>query len=341
MRTLEIRRPDDFHVHLRFGKMLSLVLPYTSDVFARAVVMPNLTEDGMVLNAEHVGLYQQLIVETANNSDFTPIMTIRLTPETTPEIIQRAAAIGVVVVKLYPDGVTTGSEGGVRDFKAIYPVLSVMQDLDMVLSIHGELPGALPSIAEQRFLPVLIDFMKNFPRLRIVFEHISSRDLVEFIKWQSADLLVGTITPQHLWLISDDVYGQPHNYCKPVAKTLDDRVALIKAATSGDPRFFHGSDSAPHGNHLKESGRARPGVFSAPVAMPLLAQVFDAAGALDKLEDFTSRFGAEFYHLPLNQGTIVLEEKSWQVPAIIVGGDSPLVVPFLYGQTLKWQIRKP
>ena len=341
-KTFVIRKPDDWHVHLRWTDdgMLQLVLPFTAGYFSRALVMPNLTEQGMVLNAGHVDLYRRMIeieLEASGISDFQPLMTVRIIPKTTPEVIREAKKAGVIAGKLYPDGVTTGSEGGVRDFKALYPLFAFMQELDLILSIHCELPGAAPLKAEQEFIPILIDLVSNFPRLRIVVEHVSSKAMLSYL--QTTPKTVGaTITAHHLVLTHEEVYcgGQiawPHNYCKPVAKTQSDQIALVQAATSGNPRFWFGSDTAPHKKKKKESIPPAAGVFSAPVALSVLAQVFADAGVLNRLEDFTSRFGAEFYRLPFNTGTLTLSQKRWVVPK-----KYGQVVPFLAGQQLAWQI---
>ena len=341
--TLEIRRPDDWHVHLRWDQMLELALPYTAQVFGRAMVMPNLADQGMVLNACHAGDYYHAIKGVCHRlglpDQFEPLMTIRIVPETTPEIIEQAKAAGVIAGKLYPDGVTTGSSGGVSDFKALYPVFAMMEKLKMVLSIHCELPGVNEMDAEAAFIPILVDLVDSFPKLKIVVEHVSSSAMVDFLL--EAPRTVGaTITAQHLVLIYSQVYlGKticwPHHYCKPVAKTEADQKRLIRLAISGDPRFWFGSDTAPHPKENKERVTPKPaaGVFSAPVALPVLATIFEAADALNRLEDFVARFGAEFYGLPLNQGTITLRKEPWQVPRTCGN-----VVPFLAGKRLAWQV---
>lgn len=350
MRTLTIRQPDDFHLHLRQGDILRRVLRYSADVFARAVVMPNtvppilewsdamLYRDEIRLITQVFEADEQLPLNLRRFAKFQPLMAIKLTPETTPEVI-RAAADVAVAAKLYPDGVTTNSAGGVRDFDDLtdlYPTFEAMEEAGMVLCIHGELPGVDIMRRERLFLPVLQTLAGSFPTLRIVLEHISNALTVGVVE-ELPKNVAATITAHHLVLTLDDVIGdaglQPHHYCKPIAKTKYDRHTLVQAATSGNPKFFFGSDSAPHELGNKECNHGAAGVFSAPVAMPLLAQVFDVAGALDKLEDFTSRFGAEFYGLELNQDTIMLAEEPWQVPDYFHA-----IVPLWAGKQLNWRV---
>lgn len=322
--------------------MLELVLPYTAQVFGRAMVMPNLTEQGMVVDPEHVGDYYYAIHGVCCQHElqdrFTPFMTLRLVPETTPETVAKAFEAGAIAGKLYPDGVTTGAEGGVTDFKALYPVFESMQELGMVLSIHCEMPGSTEQDAEVDFINILVDLVRNFGKLRIVVEHVTTSTMIDFLL-QQPETVGATITAHHLVLTRDHVYlgktlGWPHHFCKPVAKTKQDQEALVWAAISGNPRFWFGSDSAPHLKTKKECVKPAAGVFSAPVALPVLATIFEAADALDRLEDFVARFGAEFYQVPLNKGTISIEKRSWRVPKL-VGGK---VVPFLAGSRLDWQI---
>jgi len=338
-------RPDDWHVHFRWGKMMEHVIPYTAKLFGRALVMPNLTQEGMILNADHARIVWQEVYDSATAHKcpyFTPVVSIRLTPQTTPEIIQEAKDdFGLLVAKLYPDGVTTGSEGGVSDFSALGEVFSKMQELDIVLSLHGELPGATPLTAEQEFIPVLEELLKDFPTLRVVVEHITTREMLEVVHRFNQDRgrIGATITAHHLVLTTDQVYMNgkvafPHNYCKPVAKTKADQEALVRVATSGCGYIWFGSDTAPHSVAKKECENPAAGVFSAPVALPVLAEVFEAADSLDKLESFIGIYGAEFYGLDRNARHITFKKKSWQVPMICRGD----VVPFLAGQQLSWQV---
>jgi dihydroorotase len=340
MNEIIIRRPDDFHVHLRHDetpdKMTQNVLPYTAGVFARALAMPNLTDIGLVITCEHVRLYRDFLFRSARNLgfyDFEPLMTIRLTPNTTPEIIAKAFASGAIAAKLYPEGVTTGAEEGIQDIMNLAEVFATMQEIGMVLSVHAEKPGAPMLTAEEEYLPTLAKILDYFPRLKMVVEHISSRLTYLWVKEMPANV-AATITPHHLVLTCDDVFNQPHHFCKPVAKSESDRLTLIQAATSGNPKFFLGTDSAPHPRENKECSKAAAGIFNAPVALPLLAAVFEQAGALNRLKNFVSRFGAEFYGQPLNSGTLVLEKKPWTVPAVCGN-----VMLFLAGQKLAWRIK--
>ncbi|OGY56997.1 MAG: hypothetical protein A3H67_04270 [Candidatus Buchananbacteria bacterium RIFCSPLOWO2_02_FULL_46_11b] len=341
MNTITIRKPDDFHVHFREGELLTAVLPPTARGFARAIAMPNLKAP-RATTAEHVREYRREIIGAMkangiSKADFDPLMTFKITPQTKVETIRLMSGYAVAG-KLYPEGVTTGSEDGVKDFQALYPIFKEMGAFAFVLSIHGELPGAPETEAEQKFIPVLRKLIRDFPGLRIVVEHVSSKAMVDFLMSKDVPQTVGaTITPQHLVLTYEDALANRHNYCKPVAKTLADRAAVIQAAISGDPRFFFGSDSAPHPKSKKKAALGQnpaAGVFSGPVALPVLAQVFAAAGQLSRLENFTSVFGARFYRLPPNRGEIQLINKPQTVPEICAGD----VVPFLAGQKIAWQI---
>lgn len=336
MNELTIRRPDDMHVHLRHDKMLETVLPFTAGVFARALAMPNLTDIGLVVTDEHVRLYRDYLVSSARHlgfEGFSPLMTIRLTPNTTPEIIAKAFASGAIVAKLYPEGVTTGAQEGIQDIRNLAEVFATMQEIGMVLSVHAEKPGSPLLAAETDYLPALAKIIDIFPRLKMVVEHISSRLTYLWVKEMPANV-AATVTPHHMVLTCDDVFNQPHHFCKPVAKSKGDRKTLLAAAISGNPKFFLGTDSAPHPRENKECPKAAAGIFNAPVALPLLAAIFEKLGALDRLEDFVSRFGAEFYGLPLNSGTLVLEKEPWTVPAVCGN-----VVPFLAGRKLAWRIK--
>ncbi|MFA5021744.1 MAG: amidohydrolase family protein [Patescibacteria group bacterium] len=349
---IKTRKPDDWHVHFRWAYnsdgMLYRVFPYTACFFGRALLMPNLTDMGMVVTAEHLIRYRKLVQEVQQHylryckgtklfgkfwtsQSFMPEFSIRLTPKTTSDMLLAAKVAGAIVAKVYPDGVTTGSEGGISDFKALHPLLQAAAEIDLPVSWHPELPGAPPLTAEQQFIPVLSEVVSKYPGLRIVIEHLSSQMMVDFV-WGCPKTVAATITPQHLILTANDVFGQPHNFCKPVAKLPNDREAVIAAAISGDPRFFFGSDTAPHPRANKEGAKAAAGVFSAP-ALSAVIQVFEENHALDKLEDFWSRFGAEFYGFPLNQETIEFVRESWEMPLECSG-----IVPFLAGKTLDWQV---
>ncbi len=338
MDSIEIRQPDDFHVHLRRGELLRIVLPYTARQFARGLVMPNTIPP--ILDADDVDEYRQE-VQAVSRWDFEPLMTIKITSDTSPEHVWSARQAGVVAGKMYPVGVTTNSIDGVEDVTRLFPTLAAMADAEMVLCLHGEQPGVFCLNREEAFvaevLPVLTT---NFPRLRIVLEHVSTAAAVKCVLGQrthsDTGMVAASITVHHLLLTLDDIIGDslgPHNFCKPVPKRPEDRSALLAAATSGDARFFLGTDSAPHLRSAKESAAGSAGVFSAPVALPALAQVFEETGRLSQLERFTSVNGALFYRVPLNRGRLTIERRSWIVPAEYGG-----IVPFLAGQELDWRV---
>jgi dihydroorotase len=268
---------------------------------------------------------------------FDPLMTVKITPATTPEIVYGAKEVGAVGGKLYPDGVTTGSEGGVRDFEALYPVFAAMQSSDMVLELHGEHPGEdiFCLDREGEFLKIAGGIAQNFPKLKIVLEHLSTAEAVEFVRQH--DNVAATITPHHLLLTLDDVVGdklRPHHFCKPIAKRPEDRCSLIEAAVSGQSQFFLGTDSAPWLVEFKECAEGCAGVFNTPVALPLLAELFDREGAIDRLEGFTSINGPDWYELPLSDERLELVRESWAVPADYLG-----IVPLWAGRELQWQVR--
>lgn len=341
---LKLRRPDDFHVHLRDGEMLRQVARHTASQFARALVMPNVPPIDTGPQAERL---RSEIFQHVSPSSFTPLMAIRLTGSTTPETIHEAKRCGVVAAKVYPQGVTTGSHGGVtiEQLQQMGAVFAAMQDVGMVLCWHGEFPGPGWLRAEQRMLPEIRKVVDDFPRLRQVLEHISTREGVEWVR-RCPDTVAGTITVHHLYLTLDDLGGrgkygrggmlQPHYFYAPIAKEDADRETLTEAAIEPSGKFFLGTDSAPHPIDRKfnvDAGCCAAGVFSAPVAMAALASKFEERDALDRLEDFTSVYGARFYGLPLNEGSIVLEKQVWAVPETVAG-----MVPFLAGEPLSWRV---
>ncbi|NJC85222.1 dihydroorotase [Planosporangium mesophilum] len=336
--SLRIRRPDDFHLHLRQHDMLRAVLPATGRHFARALVMPN--TDPPVADADALARYRSEIV-SANEWPFEPLMTIKLTAGTGDKTVRLAGEAGAVAAKLYPRGVTTNSADGVDEVDDLYPAFAAMVDVGMVLCVHGESPDAFCLDREEAFLSaVLPRITSEFPTLRVVVEHASTAAAVRWVRDHrdrtGTSTVAATITVHHLLLTLDDVIGDllsPHHFCKPVAKRPEDRAALVEAATSGDPAFFLGTDSAPHAREAKECASGCAGVFTAPVALPVLAQVFESAGALDRLERFTSVAGAHFYGLPLNEGVVTLRRERWRVPAEYHG-----VVPFLADRYLDWRV---
>ena len=345
MTTLRIRRPDDFHVHLRQGDMLRAVLPATALVYGRALVMPNTLPP--VLTAADARAYEATIRDHATRlgaPHFQPLMTIKIVASTTRETIRDAKASGVIAGKLYPEGVTTNSQDGVRDIKSLYPIFEEMQAEGMVLCLHGETPGVFCMDREEIFLRnTLPDLVWNFRKLRIVLEHVTTAAAVHTVM-RMGDMVAATITPHHLLLTLDDVVGdklRPHHFCKPIAKTPRDRQTLIYAAMDGNPKFFLGTDSAPHARAQKECPSGCAGVFGAPVAMEVLTQVFEdnrGSRGLDdesvrKLERFTSEFGASFYGLPLNDSYVTLVRTDTKVPDLCDGD----VVPLCAGGTLRWR----
>lgn len=330
---ITIRRPDDWHVHLRDGALLGAVASDTARHFARALVMPNLTPP--VRTGEEALAYRERILAVTEGLDFTPLMTIKVLPETTAEWVAGAKQAGVVAGKLYPQGVTTNSEDGWSEIEVLDDAFAAMEEAGLVLSLHGEAPDAFCLDRELRFVEdTLPSIAERFPKLRIVLEHVSTRAGVAAVRELSN--VAGTITAHHLHLTLDDVIGgslHPHHFCKPVAKRPDDRDALIAAALESDS-FFLGTDSAPHLRANKECSSGCAGLYTAPVALGLVAEVFDAQNALQHLESFTSERGARFYEVPLNEGQVTLRRGEWAVPADFGG-----VVPMRAGETLSWQVR--
>ena len=340
--SLTIRRPDDWHLHVRDGASLRAVIGFTAARFARAIIMPNLKPP--VTTAELAGAYRKRILEALPaGAKFEPLMTLYLTNRTEPAEVDRAKATGFVHgFKLYPAGATTHSDAGVTDIANIYGVLERMSELDVVLQVHGEVTNADVDVfdREARFIDtVLMPLVERFPKLRIVFEHITTKQAADFVRGARAGV-GATITPQHLLLNRTAIFTggiRPHYYCLPVLKTEPDRVALVEAAVSGNPRFFLGTDSAPHARHTKENACGCAGMFSAHAAIELYAEAFDAAGALNRLEGFASDFGADFYRLPRNSERITLSRDAWPVPERYPFGADELV-PMRAGEKIAWQL---
>lgn len=327
-----IRKPDDFHVHLRDGELLKTVLPHTTQTFKRALVMPNLKRP--IVEAADVWRYRDEIRRLSEDSGFEPLMTLKLTQDTTPALIEYARR-DIVAVKYYPEGATTNSEGGVSDIMSLSETLRAIESCGLVLCVHAELASGFCLDREREFMPTIRWLHTSFPKLRIVVEHITTTDAIETVCCMGPEV-AATITPHHLILTLDDVVGdklQPHNFCKPIAKRPRDRYALLRAATSGNPKFFLGTDSAPHTQETKECSSGCAGCFTAPLAIPLLADIFYSAGALATLGDFTSAFGASFYKLPLNTEHVELVRVEWTVPDRYGS-----VVPFMAGRKIQHQI---
>lgn len=344
MNKLTIIRPDDWHLHLRDGGMMRAVLPFTAELYGRAIIMPNLRPP--IRTAEDAESYRQRILDClAPGHAFQPLMTLYLTDETPPSEIRTAKTEGLIAaVKLYPVGATTHSEHGVTDIKKVYRVLEVMQELKVPLSIHGEVNDPDVDIFDREAVFIdreLAPLRKAFPELKIILEHVTSRIGVDYML-SAASRLAATVTPHHLLIDRNRIFAgglNPHMYCLPVAKRKADLLAIRKAAVSGDPRFFFGSDSAPHRVIDKEKAGGAAGIFNMPTAIACIAQVFEAEGALDKLEAFMSLNGARFYGLPTNPDTITLEKVDASVPApehISVGENQVKV--FLSPEPLYWQV---
>jgi dihydroorotase len=341
MDTLTITRPDDWHLHLRDGEALAAVAGFSARQFARAVVMPNLQPP--VTTVESARRYRERILAALPaGTRFEPLMTLYLTDGTEPAEIDRARASGFVCgIKYYPAGATTHSDAGVTSLARCDAVFARMEELDVVLQLHGEVPG--PGVDPYDREAVFIDrelapLVRRFPRLRIVLEHVSTAAGVEFVRAQGPRF-AATLTPQHLLLNRGAMFAgglRPHLYCLPLLKRERDREALVAAATS-DPRFFLGTDSAPHSRAAKESSCGCAGVFSAHAAIEIYAQVFEKAGALGRLEAFASHRGADFYGLPRNGGRITLARETWQVPESYPFGSGTLV-PLLAGESLAWRL---
>jgi dihydroorotase len=339
---IQIRRPDDWHLHLRDGAAMAAVLPFTAARFARAIVMPNLKPP--VTTAEAALAYRQRILAALpGGASFSPLMTLYLTDQTDPSEIDKALnAQWVKACKLYPAGATTNSDSGVTDIRRIDNVLARMSDTGMPLLVHGEMTAHSIDVfdRETRFIDEVLDpTLARFPKLRVVFEHITTARAAAFVA-QAREGVAATITPQHLLHNRNALFEgglRPHYYCLPILKTEPDREALLAAATSGNPRFFLGTDSAPHAQHTKENACGCAGIFSAHAGIELYAEAFDSVGKLDKLEGFASDFGADFYRLPRNVERIRLARREWRPPANYAMAQDK-VVPMRANETINWQL---
>lgn len=337
--TLTIRRPDDWHVHLRDGEMLAMVAPYTARQFARAIVMPNLAPP-ITTVAAALTYRDRIRAAVPTGSGFEPLMTCYLTDHADPEELRRGHEQGAWLgAKLYPAHATTNSAQGVIEVATLHPAFETMQRLGVPLLVHGEVTDPEIDVFDREAVfidRVLAGLVRDFPALKIVFEHITTAEAVAFVE-AAGPPLAATVTPQHLILNRNALFDgglRPHAYCLPVVKREGHRLALRRAATSGSPKFFLGTDSAPHGVARKESACGCAGIFNAAFALEAYATVFEEEGALDRFEGFASEHGARFYGLPLNEGTVTLERAPVAVPAMIAG-----VVPFLAGETLRWRVR--
>jgi dihydroorotase len=363
MRTLTIQAPDDWHLHFRDGDMLLETVPATSRCFKRAIAMPNLvppvTTTQMAL--DYKARIQAAVPKNKEfDRDFDALVTLFLTNDTSPQEIAKAKTAGIVACKLYPAGATTNSDAAVKGIKSLYPVFEKMQEVGMLLLVHGEATESHIDIfdREKAFIDAYLqDIVNDFPGLKVVFEHITTKDAADFVK-ASSDNVAATITPQHLLLNRNDLLVggvRPHNYCLPVLKRNTHQQALQQTVASGSAKFFLGTDSAPHEKHKKESACGCAGCYSAWSAIELYAQIFDELNALDKLEGFASQHGPDFYGLPRNSGTITLQQEAWEVPELVtlatansarngatndIAQASPenTIVPFYAGKTLQWKL---
>jgi dihydroorotase len=340
--SLTIRRPDDWHVHLRDGEILRGLAPWTARQFARAIVMPNLVPP--VTKAAGAAAYRQRILSALPpGTDFEPLMTCYLTDATDPDDLAEGFEEGAfTAAKLYPAGATTNSDNGVTDVANIRPVLERMQEIGMVLCVHGEVTDPQIDVFDREAVfieRILAPLLYDLPELKVVFEHATTEDAVDFVE-AAGPKVAATITPQHLHINRNAMLVggiRPHAYCLPVAKREKHRLALRRAATSGSPKFFLGTDTAPHAREAKESACGCAGIFNAPFALESYLTVFEDEGAIERFEAFASENGPRFYGLPLNEGTVTLKRTEVQVPDVIdVNGTD--VVPFHAGQTLRWQL---
>lgn len=339
--TLTITRPDDWHLHLRDGAAMAAVLPATAAQFARAIVMPNLKPPVTTATA---ALAYRSRIEAAlpQGAVFTPLMTLYLTDKLPPDEIRRAKDAGVVAVKLYPAGATTHSDAGVTDIRKTYATLEAMQRAGLLLLVHGEVTDDQIDIFDREAVfieRVMQPLRRDFPELKVVFEHITTQEAAQYVA--ASDIhTAATITAHHLLYNRNAIFKgglRPHYYCLPVLKREVHRQALVQAATGGSTKFFLGTDSAPHAAVLKENSVCGAGCYTAPAAMELYAEAFEAADALDKLEAFASFNGAAFYGLPRNRGTVTLKRAPWTLPESVPFGDAKLK-PLRGGETLNWKL---
>ena len=339
--TLTITRPDDWHLHVRDGAALASVVPHTAAQFGRAIIMPNLRPP-VTTAAQALSYKERILQAVPAGVAFEPLMTLYLTDNTPPDEIARAADAGVVALKLYPAGATTNSDAGVTDIRKTYAALEAMQRAGLTLLVHGEVTDADIDLFDREAVfidRVMVPLRKDFPELKVVFEHITTREAAQYVA--SADAhTAATITAHHLLYNRNAIFLggiRPHYYCLPVLKRETHRQALVQAATSGSPKFFLGTDSAPHPAQLKEHATGCAGCYTALSAMELYAEAFDAAGALDKLEGFASFFGADFYGVRRNSGRIQLRKEEWTLPEEVAFGEA-VVKPLRGGEVLAWKL---
>ena len=343
MTTLTIQTPDDWHLHFRDGDMLTETVAATARCFQRGIVMPNLVPP--VTDATMVLAYKERILAARpEGSTFEPLMTLFLTNQTTREQIIEAKSAGIVAAKMYPAGATTNSAAAVSQLEALYPVFETMQEQGVLLLVHGEVTDSHIDIFDREKVFIdqkLTHIVKQFPGLKVVFEHITTADAAQFVSEASANV-AATITPQHLLLNRNDLLVggvRPHNFCLPVLKRSTHQEALRKVVQTGSAKFFLGTDSAPHAKEAKENACGCAGCYSAWSAIELYTHVFEELDALDKLEGFASHHGADFYGLPRNEGTITLVREDWVIPEEIILPNGKPIVPFFAGQTVHWKVK--
>ena len=339
--VISLTQPDDWHLHLRDGAALAAVLPATARQFARAIVMPNLRPP-VTTAAAAVAYRERILAALPAGSAFTPLMTLYLTDNTPPEEITRAKAAGVVALKLYPAGATTNSDAGVTDLQKCDATLEAMQREGLLLLVHGEVTDPEIDIFDREAVfidRVMVPLRRRFPALKVVFEHITTAEAAQYVA-EAGPHTGATLTAHHLLYNRNALFTgglRPHYYCLPVLKKERHRLALVQAAISGSPRFFLGTDSAPHAAVMKEQSVCGAGCYTAPAALELYAEAFEAAGALDKLEGFASHHGPDFYGLPRNTGTVTLKREAWVLPETLPFGDAT-IKPLRAGETLNWKL---
>jgi dihydroorotase len=342
MQAITLTRPDDWHLHLRDDALMQSIVPDTARQFARAIVMPNL-KPPVTTTAQALEYRSRIVAALPAGAKFEPLMTLYLTDNTSADEIRKAKKSGVIhAVKYYPAGATTNSDAGVTDIRKAYPALEEMQRCGMPLLVHGEVTDSSVDVFDREAVfieRVMTPLLRDLPQLRVVFEHITTQQAVQFVM-SAPDHIAATITAHHLLYNRNAMFSggmRPHYYCLPVLKRELHRVALGKAATSRNPKFFLGTDSAPHAQHTKEAACGCAGCYTAHAAMELYAEAFEQLGALDKLEGFASFYGADYYGLPRNTDTITLRKEEWQVPATQGFGEHQLV-PLRAGERMKWKL---
>ena len=339
--SLTITRPDDWHLHVRDGAAMAAVVPHTARQFGRAIIMPNLRPP-ITSTAAALAYRDRIRAAVPEGLAFEPLMTLYLTDLLPPDEIRRAREAGIVAAKLYPAGATTNSDAGVTDIRKVYPVLEAMQREGLLLLVHGEVTDPATDVFDREAVfidKVMRPLRQDFPGLKVVFEHITTREAAQYVT-EAGALTGATITAHHLLYNRNAIFQgglRPHYYCLPVLKREQHRQALVAAATSGSAKFFLGTDSAPHASVMKEASVCGAGCFTALSAMELYAEAFDNAGALDKLEAFASLNGPAFYGLPVNTGTVTLKRESWTLPEALPFGDAQLK-PLRGGETLGWRL---